>query len=96
MRHLIQHALAFAQGLTHQTDLSILQIAQSAMDNSGGAAGSAGRKIVLLNQYRAFAPLRALTRNGNTVNAAADYQNVKVPITGLNWATHAYIYLDAF
>ncbi len=96
MRHLIQHALAFAQGFTHQAELSIFQVAQSAMDYSCGAAGSAGRKIVLLNQYRTFAPLRALTRNGNTVNAAADYQNVKILVIGLNWAAHIYIYLDAF
>jgi hypothetical protein len=31
----------------------------------------------LLNQQRALAPLRTLSRDGNTVDAAANDQNVK-------------------
>ena len=88
-----QHALAFAQRLTHQADLSMFQVAQSAMNDSCGPAGGAGGKIVLLNQQRALAPLRTLARNGNTVDAAANYQNVKVLVTatGLGYSRSIFI-----
>ncbi len=77
MWRLREQALTLAQRLAHQPDLSMLQVAQPAVDNAGGSAGGAGGKIILLNQQRALAPLRALARNGNAVDAAANHQNVK-------------------
>src|SRR5258708_13031334 len=47
------------------------------MDNAGGATGSARGKIVLFDQQCAFAAARALTRNGNAVDSAADYEDIK-------------------
>ena len=77
MRRLCQQSLTFAQRLPHQPDFAMFKVAQSAVDDSRGPAGSAGGKIVLLNQQHALAPLRTLARNGNAINAAADHQNVK-------------------
>jgi hypothetical protein len=96
MRRLGQQSFALAQRLPHQADLSVLQVTQPAVNDSGGAAGGAGGKIILLHQQRALAPLRTLARDGNTVDAAADDQNVKDLVLRLDIATHAYTYLDAF
>src|SRR5205807_8961760 len=96
MRRLHQQALTFTQRLTHQPDLSMFQITQAAVNNARGPAGGAGGKIILLHQQRALAPLRTLARNRDAVNAAANYQNVKALVFGLNRATHVHHYLDAF
>ena len=48
-----QQTLALAQGLTHQPDLGMLQVAQAAVNNSGGAAGRTRSEVVLLKQKRA-------------------------------------------
>src|SRR5690242_20522584 len=77
MRRLRQQPFALAQRLTHQADLSMFKVAQPAVNDSSRSARCAGGKIVLLNQQCAFAPLRTLARNGNAVDAATNYQNVK-------------------
>ena len=84
MRRLRQQPLAFTQRFAHQTDLSMFQVTQPAVNDSCGAAGGSGGKIILLNQQRALAPLRTLARNGNTVDAAANHQNVKALVSRLD------------
>src|SRR5215467_4123008 len=95
MRELAQQAFAFKQRFAHQADFTMLQVTQSAMDDPGGTAGGAGGEIILLNQQRALAPLGTLTRNGDTVDAAADHQNVKALVARLYRAAHLGL-LDAF
>jgi hypothetical protein len=75
---LAQQALPLAQGLPHQAELPVLQIAQATMDDSGGAAGGARSEIVLFHQQRAFAGSRTFSGHGNAVNTTADYRHMEM------------------
>ena len=46
---LAQQAFPFADRFPHQIDLTVLQVAQSAVNDSGGTAGNAGREVILLD-----------------------------------------------
>jgi hypothetical protein len=72
-----QQPLALPQRLTNQPEFAMLQISQPAVDNPRGTAGRARRKIILLEQQRPRSGACALTRNGNAVNAAANYDDLK-------------------
>jgi hypothetical protein len=77
MRLLTQEALAFAQRFADQRNLAMLQVSQAAMNDASGAASRARRKVVLLEQQSALARQRALPRNGNAIDAAANYHDIK-------------------
>ena len=78
VRTLSQQALPLTKRPAHQTDLAMFQVPQSTVNDSGGAAGCACGKIVLLDKQRATAAAGALARNGNAINATADDDDVKV------------------
>lgn len=78
MGALAQQRFPFAKRFPDQPELTVLQIAQAAMDYSCRAAGYPGGKIVLLNQQRALAGARALPRYGNSVNAAANHHHLEL------------------
>src|SRR5580765_5246508 len=96
MRQLAEQPFSFVQGFPYQANFRVFQVAQPAVDDPCGPAGGAGGKIILLNQQRAFAPLCAFTRNGNTVDTAADDQNVKILVLIWDWAAHAYVLFRCF
>ena len=75
---LSQQFLPFAQRLAHQSDLSVLQVAQATVDDSRGAAGGAGGKIVLLDQQHVASATGALAGDGNAVDASANDDYVEV------------------
>jgi hypothetical protein len=78
VRTLAEQSLAFVQRFANQADLAMLEIAQSAVDNAGGTRRRARSKVVLLNQQDALAGLRALARNGDAIDAAADHDYVEM------------------
>src|ERR1700704_2993097 len=96
MWRLPQQAFALTQRFPHQANFAMFQITQTAVNNPRGPAGGAGRKIILLHQKCSLAPVRALPRNGDSIDSAANHQNVKFLVMHLEWATHFHIYLDAF
>ena len=77
MRAVAQQLLAFAQRFSSERDIAAFQSVQPAQDPAG-AAGSAGGKVVLFHEKGAFAGARALARDGDTHNAAADDGDLKV------------------
>src|SRR6266481_7502566 len=78
MRRLGHQAFALAQRFTDEVNLAVLQIAQSTMNNAGGAAGCAGSKVMLLHQQHALPAADTFPRNGHAVDSSANDQNVKV------------------
>jgi hypothetical protein len=52
-------------------------MAQTAVNDSRGSAGSSGREVVLLQNQSANTAPGTLTGNGHTVNAAANYYDVE-------------------
>ena len=78
VRALAQQAFPFANRFPNQIDFAVLQVAQAAVNDAGGAAGDAGGEIVLLDQQGAFAGAGAFARHGDAVDAAADDHHLKV------------------
>src|SRR6266700_1745145 len=95
-RHLAEQAFALAQRFPHQAEFGMFQIAQTSMDDPGGSAGSAGRKIVLLYDQGPLAALGTLPRNGDAVNAAADHQHVKRLVARWERGIHRTFILTLF
>src|SRR5437660_10658620 len=77
MGPLLQQPSARPKSLAYHADFAMLQVAQSAMNNSGGPAGSAGAEVMLLQQQRATPAASTLARNGNPIDAAADDHHLK-------------------
>src|SRR5215469_4833362 len=90
-----EQVLALAQGLANQADLTEFQVAKTAMNDPGRAAGGPGGKIVLLDQQNAAATLRTLAGDGHAIDAAANDQDIEILVAGLERATHAQSFLDA-
>src|SRR5512143_1569358 len=67
-----QQALALAQRFPHQRQLAMLQVAQTAVNDSSGSAGGAGSEVALLDQERTAAAGGALARDRHAVDSAAD------------------------
>jgi hypothetical protein len=78
MRAFAQQPLALAQGFADQIEFAVFQVAQAAVDDAGGTAGDAAGEVVLLDQQRAFAGTGAFPGDGNSVDAAADHDEVEV------------------
>jgi hypothetical protein len=70
-------SIAFLKRFAHQSDFRILQIAKAAMNNACRSTGSAGSEIILFKQQDAVAGAGTLTRNGDTVDAAADHDDLE-------------------
>ena len=72
VRALPQQAAALQQRLADQPELGVFQVAQPAVDDARRAAGSAGGKVVLLDQQGATPGTGALPGNSHAVNSAAN------------------------
>ena len=70
-----QH-LALLQGLAHQPELVVLEVAQPAMDQLGGRRRRAGAEILALAQEDAPPPPGGIPRDPAAINAATDDRDV--------------------
>ncbi len=77
VRTLAQQAPAFDERLTHQSDLTVFQVAQASVDDAGGPAGGAGGEVVLFDQQRTTAGPGAFSRDGDAVDSAADHDHLE-------------------
>ena len=77
VRMLLQQAPAFNQRLVHQAQFGVFQVAQATVNNSRGATGGPGGKVVLLDEQRPASRAGALPRDGNAVDPAADDDDLK-------------------
>src|SRR6266404_4628865 len=68
--------LALAQRLANQTKFVVLEIAQAAMDELGAGRGRSTCQITALDQRDGEAPPRGIAGNPDTIDAAADDQEV--------------------
>jgi hypothetical protein len=72
----LQQALALEQGLAHQPELVIFQVAQTAVDQLGRGGGGVPGEIALLAEHDREAAAHRIPRNACAVDAAADDQKI--------------------
>lgn len=77
VRALAQQPFPFANRFPYEIDFAVLQVTQAAVNDAGGAAGGAGGEVVLLDQQGAAPGAGAFPRDGNTVNSAANDDDLK-------------------
>src|SRR5262245_28304608 len=77
VRRTFEQAFALEQRFAHHADLTVLQVAQPAVNDRRGGAGWYGTEVILLDQKAAQAAAGALPRNGHAVDAATNHQNVE-------------------
>jgi hypothetical protein len=76
MRGVGQHRAALVQGLAHQADLALTEVAHAAVQQLGGARGGALGEVLGLQQRHAQAALRGVERQPEARGAAADDDQV--------------------
>jgi hypothetical protein len=76
VRRLRHEDLAFAQRLAHEPEIIGLEIAQTAMDQLGGARGGAFREVALLGQGDGETAPGSVAGDSGAVDAAADDEEV--------------------
>ncbi len=67
---------ALAQRFEDEAQLAMLEVAEPAVYQAAGAAAGAEGQVVLLDQHRAHAPHRGVTRDTGTDNAATDDEEI--------------------
>jgi hypothetical protein len=72
MRREAQHHFALGQGLGHQAELVVLEVAQSAMDQLGARRRCRRGEIVLLGEQHLEPAAGGVARDARAVDAAAD------------------------
>src|SRR5581483_10992507 len=72
-----EQAIALPQRFPDEIQLSMLEIAQSAMNNARRAAGRAGGDIATLQQQGSRPTASTFAGNGDTVDAAADHYHLE-------------------
>ena len=81
MRPFPQQTLPLPERFPHQIHLSMLEIAQPAMNDASGSAGGSRSEIVALNQQRPLTRPGNLPRDGGTIDATAnDYSMEVLPL----------------
>ena len=78
MRAFAQQSFTLAKRFANQTQLAVLKVAQSPVDDARGTAGDSGSEIILLDQQSCLARAGALPRHRHAMNAPADHHHVKV------------------
>ena len=78
MRRVVEQALALGQVLVHQAELTLLQVADAAVDHLRGLRGRAGGKVVLLDQGGLQATAGGIEGHPGAGDTAADDQHVEL------------------
>ena len=73
-----EKAFALAHRFPNQTQFTMLQVSQAAMNDARGTARNARGEVILLQQKRAFSGARTFPCDGGTVDAASDDHHVEV------------------
>ena len=76
VRGVAQEHRALAQGLAHEAEVAVLQVAQPAVDQLGAGRGGVRGQIILFAQQHVEAAPRRVSRDAGTVDAAADDEQV--------------------
>ena len=76
VRRRAQQDLALDQRLAHQTELVVLQITQTAVDQLAAGRGGVAREVVLLAQQDGQPATHGVARDARAVDSAADDQEV--------------------
>lgn len=78
VRSFAEKALSLSHRLPNEADFSMLQVTQPAVDDASGAAGHAGREIILLDQQSALSGEGAFARNRDPIDPAANNDDVEM------------------
>jgi hypothetical protein len=73
-----EHA-SLAIGLPHEAQVSLLEVAEAAMNQPAGTGAGAGAEIRLLHEHRSQATHRGVAGYPGTRNAAANDQQIYRP-----------------
>src|SRR6185295_2088742 len=76
VRGVAQQPPALAQGLQHQRDVALLEVAYAAVHKLGAAAGGALGEVVTLHQGRAITARRRVYGRPQAGGAAAHHENI--------------------
>jgi hypothetical protein len=76
MRRVLQQQVALPQRLPHQVELAILQVAQPAMHHARQRRTRARAEIVAFQQNHVDALQRQFAKRADTVDAAADDDDI--------------------
>ncbi len=74
---LFQQTSPLEQRLAHQSDLRMLQVTQTAVDDACSTTGCAGGEIMLLQEKCAPPGPGALPRNGDAIDTAANHDHLE-------------------
>ena len=76
VRGIAEQNRALPQGLAHEPEVAVLQVAQPAVDELGAGGRCVRGQVVLLAQQHVEAAARRVPRDAAAVDAAADDQQV--------------------
>src|SRR5437879_706928 len=97
MRRFAKQPVALPQRLAHQVKFAVLQVAQPAVNDAGGAAGSPGREVVLVNDQGTLAGTGTLPGDGHAIDSSTNHQDIKI-LAGWRHTfgtAPLHVYLDA-
>jgi len=69
--------LSFVQRLAHQAEFAVFKITKSAVDETSGEAGGAAGEITFVDEQNGQPTHSSVARDAGTVDAGADYYQVK-------------------
>src|SRR5262245_59987903 len=75
---LSQQSFTLFEGLANQRKFPMLKIPKAAMNYASRATGGPRCEVMLLEQHGALSCPRTFPRNGNPVDAAADYDDIEM------------------
>jgi hypothetical protein len=78
VRRVAQQDFALLQGLAHQAELVVLQVAQAAVDQLGGGRGRVRCQVVFFAQHYRQPATGRVARDTRAIDAAADDQQVAI------------------
>ncbi len=73
-----QEAIALDAGLEDEAEVAVLEVADAAVDEAGGAAGGAGGEVLALDEGDAQAPEGGIASGARAGDAAADDEDIEL------------------
>ena len=84
VRRILAEQTALAESLANEPHPRLLEIAETAVDQLGAAAGGALAEVVLFQEHDAIAARSRIDRDSDTGRAAADYRDIPRSIGAFN------------